>query len=204
MSRWLTVSIAALALTVLLPVIAVVSVLIRVTMGGPVLFRQERTGQGGAPFELLKFRTMLDARDARGELLSDDERTTRLGALLRKTSLDELPGLINVVLGDMNLVGPRPVLHDYYELFNTDQLRRFDVRGGVTGWAQVNGRNGLTWEDKFELDTWYVDNRSLLLDLKILLMTVGVVVSGSGVSASETITMERFQGTKASQESNPT
>ena len=188
---------AACALVVLLsPVLAVVALLVRTRLGSPVLFRQERPGLHGRPFVLLKFRTMTDRRDANGVLLPDAARLTGLGRFLRRASLDELPELVNVLRGEMSLVGPRPLLMEYLPLYSPEQARRHEVRPGITGWTQVNGRNALTWERKFELDAWYVDHRSLRLDFQILLKTVSQVVSGAGVSAPDHATMEPYRGTK--------
>ncbi len=159
-----------------LPVLAAVAVLIRWRLGPPVLFRQLRPGRGGVPFTLYKFRTMRDLRDSDGRPLPDSNRLTLLGRGLRSTSLDELPELWNVIRGDMSLVGPRPLLMEYLPLYSARQRRRHEVRPGLTGWAQVNGRNALSWEERFELDLWYVEHRSLLLDLRILLRTVGVAL----------------------------
>jgi len=194
LKRAFDVVVAVTALVVLAPFLAVIALMIRTRMGSPVLFRQVRPGLHGEPFTMLKFRTMTDRRDPRGELLPDAERLTGLGQFLRRTSLDELPELLNVVAGEMSLVGPRPLLMEYLPLYNSEQRRRHDVRPGVTGWTQVNGRNALTWDEKFALDCWYVDHRSLLLDAKILVMTVGQVVGGHGVTAPGHATMEPFRG----------
>jgi lipopolysaccharide/colanic/teichoic acid biosynthesis glycosyltransferase len=185
---------ASLALVVLSPLLAVVALLVRVRMGTPVLFRQRRPGRNGDPFLMTKFRTMTDRRDASGELLPDADRLTALGRWLRRTSIDELPELLNVVHGDMSLVGPRPLLMEYLPLYSPEQARRHDVRPGITGWAQVNGRNAVTWEEKFALDVWYVDHRSTRLDFEILGKTVTQVFSGHGVSAPGHATMEPFRG----------
>jgi lipopolysaccharide/colanic/teichoic acid biosynthesis glycosyltransferase len=192
--RALDVLVAASALALLSPVLAVLWVLVRWRMGTPVLFRQTRPGRHGRPFEMLKFRTMTDARDAHGELLPDAQRLTALGRWLRRTSLDELPELLNVLQGDMSLVGPRPLLVEYLPRYSPEQARRHEVRPGVTGWAQVNGRNALSWPDKFAYDVWYVDHRSTRLDLQILWRTVAQVVSGQGVSADGHATMQPFTG----------
>ena len=192
---------ACLLLIITAPVMSVVYVLVRVKLGSPALFKQQRPGLGGRPFYLLKFRTMTDDRDGEGRLLSDHLRLTRFGMLLRKTSLDELPQLINVVKGDLSLVGPRPLLMDYLSKYTEEQMKRHLVRPGITGWAQVNGRNAVTWEERFERDIWYVENRSLLLDLKILLLTVKKVISSEGVSNSaQHLTMPLFEGTTRNQE----
>ena len=181
-------------LLVLSPVLLLVFLLVRVQMGSPALFRQVRPGLHGKPFLMVKFRTMLDAVDSRGNALPDDQRMTRLGSLLRSTSLDELPELWNVLKGDMSLVGPRPLLMEYLPLYSPEQARRHDVRPGVTGWAQVNGRNALSWDEKFKLDVWYVDNQSLWLDIKILFMTVKKVLVREGISAEGEVTMTKFTG----------
>jgi len=185
---------SALALLLLWPVLLVVYVLVRVKLGSPALFRQQRPGLHGRPFMMVKFRTMLDALDAEGNPLPDEVRLTRFGRLLRATSLDELPELWNVLKGDMSLVGPRPLLMEYLPLYSAEQARRHEVRPGITGWAQVNGRNALSWPDKFALDVWYVDNRSLLLDLRILLLTVKKVFVREGISADGHATTSRFTG----------
>ncbi len=186
--------VSLLALVFLAPAILIVSFLIAVKLGRPVLFRQIRPGVNGDSFEMVKFRTMTDARNENGELLSDAERMTRFGAFLRNTSLDELPELWNVLKGDMSLVGPRPLLMEYLPLYSEEQYRRHEVRPGVTGWAQINGRNAISWEDKFKLDVWYVDNRSLWLDLKILFLTVKKVLVRDGISGANEVTMSRFTG----------
>ncbi len=182
------------ALIVLSPVFALVALAVRVSLGSPVIFKQQRPGKNERPFTLYKFRTMRDARDAQGTLLPDARRLTRLGAFLRATSLDELPELVNVLEGDMSLVGPRPLLMEYLPLYSPEQRRRHDVRPGVTGWAQVNGRNALTWREKFALDIEYVDHVSLGLDLRILLLTIGSVVRSEGISHSGHVTMQPFRG----------
>ncbi len=166
----------------------------RVRMGPPVLFRQRRPGRDGRPFVMTKFRTMTDRRGADGELLPDAERLTALGRWLRRTSVDELPELLNVVQGDMSLVGPRPLLMQYLPLYTPEQARRHEVRPGITGWAQVNGRNAVTWDEKFALDVWYVDHRSTRLDVEILAKTVTQVLGGHGVSAPGHATMDPFRG----------
>ena len=186
---------AAGALLLLSPALVALWILIRLRMGGPVVFRQARGGLGNRSFAFYKFRTMSDARDSRGELLPDHIRLTELGRWLRASSLDELPQLWNVLRGDMSLIGPRPLLADYLDLYDTAQRRRHDVRPGVTGWAQVNGRNALSWGEKFELDVWYVQNWSPALDCRILWRTLWVAVRGSGVDQSASVTMPRFTGT---------
>jgi lipopolysaccharide/colanic/teichoic acid biosynthesis glycosyltransferase len=194
LKRVLDVLGASAVLVVLSPLLAVVAVLVRARMGPPVLFRQLRPGREGRPFELTKFRTMTDQRGPDGALLPDAQRLTALGRFLRRTSIDELPELINVVRGDMSLVGPRPLLMEYLPRYSPEQARRHEVRPGVTGWTQVNGRNALTWEEKFALDVWYVDHRSTRLDLEILGRTVSQVLGGQGVSAPGHATMEPFRG----------
>lgn len=194
MKRLLDIVISSLALVLLSPLLVVLSLLIRRRLGSPILFRQVRPGKDGKPFEMLKFRSMTDARDTDGTLLPDADRLTPFGQFLRSTSLDELPELWNVLKGDMSLVGPRPLLMEYLPLYSPEQARRHEVRPGVTGWAQVNGRNALSWEEKFALDIWYVDNRSLRLDLKIIVATIGKVLKRSGISADGEATMPRFDG----------
>jgi lipopolysaccharide/colanic/teichoic acid biosynthesis glycosyltransferase len=184
------------ALVMLSPLLLILAIVIRLRLGGPVLFQQERPGRAGQPFLLVKFRTMTDERDNAGEPLPDSERLPSFGRLLRATSLDELPELWNVLKGDMSLVGPRPLLMEYLDLYTAEQFRRHDVRPGITGWAQVNGRNALSWEDRFALDVWYVENQSLWLDVKILLMTLVKVVKREGVAQQGHVTMEPFKGSK--------
>ena len=181
-------------LALLAPVMLAVTWLIRRQFGSPILFRQTRPGLHGKPFSILKFRTMADTRDAKGNLLPDAERLTGFGRFLRSTSLDELPELFNVLKGEMSLVGPRPLLMAYLPLYTPEQARRHEVRPGITGWAQVNGRNAISWEEKFRLDVWYVDNQSFWLDLKILLLTVKKVVVRDGISAVGEATAPRFTG----------
>ena len=176
------------------PLLALVALLVRLKLGSPVLFRQMRPGLHGRPFTMLKFRTMTDARDASGQLLPDSQRLTPFGRFLRSTSLDELPELINVLKGDMSLVGPRPLLMQYLERYTPEQRRRHEVRPGITGWAQVNGRNALSWERKFELDVWYVDHQSPWLDLKIIFMTVWKIFRRDGISQPGQATAEEFRG----------
>lgn len=195
MKRLFDIFAAAGALVVLSPVLLCVALLARRRLGSPVLFRQTRPGKNGRPFEMLKFRTMTDARDSQGRLLSDAERLTSFGRFLRSTSLDELPELWNVLKGEMSLVGPRPLLMEYLPLYSVEQARRHEVRPGLTGWAQVNGRNALSWEEKFAFDVWYVDNRTFWLDIKIILLTVAGVLKRSGISAEGEATMPRFSGT---------
>jgi len=185
---------ATVGLVLLSPLLLVIAVLVRLRMGSPVLFRQTRPGLHGAPFELVKFRTMTDERTVDGALAPDGDRLTALGRWLRRTSIDELPELMNVLRGDMSLVGPRPLLMQYVPLYTPDQARRHDVRPGMTGWTQVNGRNTLTWDEKFVHDVWYVDHRSFRLDAAILARTVKLVVRGEGVTAPGHATMEPFRG----------
>jgi lipopolysaccharide/colanic/teichoic acid biosynthesis glycosyltransferase len=187
------------ALVVLAPLMALVAFLILVTMGPPVLFRQQRPGLRSRPFTVLKFRTMTDARDADGNPLPDQNRLTPVGRFLRMSSLDELPELFNVLRGEMSLVGPRPLLMQYLQHYTPEQARRHDVKPGITGWAQVKGRNDLSWEERFKLDTWYVDHATLAVDLKVLLLTVGSVITRQGISAEGHSTMPRFKGTSGSE-----
>ncbi len=189
-------SLAAVAIVLLMPFMILIGIMIRRKLGSPVLFRQIRPGLHGKPFEMIKFRTMRDAVDANGNPLPDSERMTPFGCFLRSTSLDELPELWNVLKGDMSLVGPRPLLMEYLPLYSPEQYRRHGVRPGVTGWAQINGRNALSWEEKFKLDVWYVDNRSLWLDLKIIFLTIKKVVVRDGISAEGEVTMPKFTGRK--------
>jgi len=192
----------AITLPVLLaltPVFAILAVLVRLQLGSPVLFTQRRPGLHGQPFLMMKFRTMTDARDTHGQPLPDELRLTRFGRFLRAASLDELPELWNVLRGDMSLVGPRPLLMEYLPLYTSEQARRHEVRPGITGWAQVNGRNALSWEEKFRLDVWYVDNRSLRLDIKILWLTVKKVLVRDGISAQGEATMPKFMGSSSNE-----
>ena len=179
---------------VILPMILLVAVMVRIRLGSPILFSQIRPGQHGEPFRMYKFRTMTNERDTGGNMLPDAQRLTRFGKLLRSTSLDEFPALINVLKGDMSLVGPRPLLMEYLDRYTPEQARRHEVRPGITGWAQVNGRNAISWEEKFKLDIWYVDNRSLWLDIKILWMTFVKVFKREGVSQEGEATMSKFMG----------
>lgn len=188
---------AGLGLLSLLPFMLMLTALIRLRLGRPVFFSQQRPGLHGRPFNMLKFRTMTDERDGKGNLLPDDQRLTKLGRFLRSTSLDELPELFNVLKGEMSLVGPRPLLMEYLPLYNTEQARRHEVPPGITGWAQVNGRNAIDWEEKFKLDVWYVDNRSFRLDLKILWLTFGKVFKREGISQEGETTMMKFTGNKS-------
>ena len=186
---------AGVGLAALAPILGATALTVRLILGSPVLFRQRRPGLHGEPFILLKFRTMREARDTEGELLPDEERMTRFGSFLRRASLDELPTLWNVLKGDMSLVGPRPLLMEYLPLYTPEQARRHEVRPGITGWAQVRGRNELPWEERLALDVWYVDHQSFWLDLKILFLTVWKVLKREGISALGSATMPRFEGT---------
>ncbi|MBB4798264.1 lipopolysaccharide/colanic/teichoic acid biosynthesis glycosyltransferase [Brevundimonas bullata] len=190
------VTLSSVALTLLSPVLAITALVVRRHLGSPVLFRQMRPGLHGRPFEMIKFRTMRDVIGPDGQPLSDAERLTPLGRFLRSTSLDELPGLWNVFKGDMSLVGPRPLLMEYLPRYSAEQARRHNMRPGITGWAQVNGRNAISWDEKFQLDVWYVDNHTLLLDLKILFLTVLKVVKRDGISAEGSATAEKFEGSQ--------
>lgn len=197
MKRLFDFVVALSALIVLGLPLLLLAVLIRCKLGNPVIFRQTRPGLRGQPFEMVKFRTMTDVRGSDGALLPDADRLTPFGRFLRETSLDELPELWNVLKGDMSLVGPRPLLLEYLPLYTPEQSRRHEVRPGVTGWAQVNGRNAISWEEKFELDVWYVDHQSLWLDVKILWLTVKKVLVRDGISAAGEATMGKFTGSKA-------
>ena len=199
MKRLIDLIFGFLALLVLFPIVGIVAWKIRKNLGSPVLFKQVRPGKDGKPFEMVKFRTMRDAVDANGNPLPDSERLTPFGNWLRSTSLDELPELWNVLKGDMSLVGPRPLLMEYLSLYNSEQYRRHEVRPGVTGWAQVNGRNAISWEEKFKLDVWYVNNQSFWLDIKILWLTVKKVLVRDGISAEGEATMSKFTGTVESE-----
>ena len=196
--RAFDVLLSAMLLVAGSPLILALAVLVRLRLGSPVLFRQIRPGLHGRPFEMVKFRTMTDARDTTGALLPDADRLTPFGRFLRSSSLDELPEIWNVLKGEMSFVGPRPLLMDYLPLYSSEQARRHEVRPGITGWAQVNGRNTLSWEDKFWLDVDYVDRRSLWLDLRILALTALKVVKRDGISADGEATMPRFTGSKNS------
>lgn len=195
--RLLDIIIAAAALVLLSPVLLLLAWQIRRKLGTPILFRQVRPGRGGIPFVMYKFRTMRDAADENGRPLPDAERLTPFGRKLRAASLDELPELWNVLKGDMSLVGPRPLLMEYLPLYNAEQRRRHLVRPGITGWAQVNGRNAISWPEKFRLDVWYVENRSLLLDIKILFLTVKKVLDRSGINSEGEATAAKFTGNNA-------
>ncbi len=197
LKRILDIGIASTALVVLAPVQAAVAYKVKKNLGSPVLFRQTRAGMHGEPFEIIKFRTMKDTTDANGEVLPDEDRLTTFGKQLRASSLDELPQLWNVLRGDMSIVGPRPQLMEYLPLYNDEQFRRHLARPGVTGYAQINGRNGISWQRRFELDVWYVDNQSMWVDVKILLKTVKQVITRHGISAEGEATMSRFLGNES-------
>lgn len=196
MKRIFDLTCALIFLIMLSPVIFLTALLVRIKIGSPVLFKQQRPGKNGLPFFLYKFRTMTNDRNQNNELLPDEIRLTKFGKVLRKLSLDELPQLINVLKGDLSLVGPRPLLMEYLELYNTEQARRHEVRPGITGWAQVNGRNTISWEQKFKLDVWYVDNQSFWLDLKILYLTVLKVFKSEGINQKGHVTINKFKGSK--------
>lgn len=185
---------STIALVLLAPLFILISIVVRVFLGSPVLFRQKRPGQHGAPFTLIKFRTMTHARNAHGDLLPDEERLTAVGRFLRSTSLDELPELWNVLRGDMSLVGPRPLLMRYLNRYTTEQARRHEVRPGLTGWAQVNGRNELSWEEKFQLDLWYIHHYTFKLDLEIIALTILKIARRSGINSTNHATMPEFMG----------
>ena len=202
LKRGLDISGALIGLVLCLPILVLIALLVRIKLGSPILFRQQRPGLHGKPFTLYKFRTMTNARDAEGNLLPDVERLTAFGRFLRRTSLDELPELINVLKGDMSLVGPRPLLMQYLDRYTPEQARRHEVRPGITGWAQINGRNAVSWEEKFRLDVWYVDNVSLWLDLKILFLTVWKVLKREGISQAGYATMPEFLGLAAQEKSS--
>lgn len=194
--RLLDLAIVVPPMIILSHLIILIGIFVRLRIGSPVLFRQVRPGLYGKPFTIYKFRTMTDERDRDGNLLPDGKRLTRLGQFLRKTSMDELPELFNVIKGEMNIVGPRPLLMQYLDRYTPEQARRHEVKPGITGWAQVNGRNAISWEDKFRLDEWYVDNWSLWLDVKIVGMTIKKVLKREGISPSDQPIMPRFKGSK--------
>jgi len=196
LKRTFDVVVSAAALILLSPVLVVLVVLVRWRLGSPVLFRQTRAGLGGAPFTIYKFRSMTDAQDAQGKILPDVERLGTFGRFLRSSSLDEMPELINVLVGDMSLVGPRPLLMEYLERYTPEQARRHQVRPGITGWAQVNGRNAISWEERFRLDVWYVDHCSLQVDLKVLWLTLAKVVTREGITPRDQPTMPDFMGSR--------
>lgn len=200
MKRLFDIVASFFGLILLSPVIAIVAWQVRRKLGSPVLFRQVRPGKDAKPFEMIKFRTMRDAYDADGNPLPDAERMTPFGSFLRSSSLDELPSLWNVFKGELSLVGPRPLLMEYVPLYSTEQYRRHEVRPGITGWAQVNGRNAISWEDRFKLDVWYVDNQSFWLDIKIIFLTIKKVFVREGISADDHATMPKFKGQEETNE----
>jgi sugar transferase EpsL len=196
MKRLLDSGIAIILLITISPLALLISVCILCIMGRPVLFRQKRPGLNGQPFILYKFRTLKEMRDKQGNYLPDADRITSMGKLLRRMSVDEIPQLVNVIKGEMSLVGPRPLLMEYLDRYTTEQARRHEVRPGITGWAQINGRNAISWEDKFELDVWYVKNQSFCLDMRIIFKTVMMVINGKGVSQEGSATAEPYLGVK--------
>lgn len=200
--RILDIIFSLLAIIILSPLLAVTAVLVKTKLGSPVLFKQERPGKDEKIFTLMKFRTMTDERDENGELLPDEVRLTKFGKFLRSTSIDELPELFNILKGDMSVIGPRPLLVEYIPRYNEHQHRRHEVRPGLSGWAQVNGRNSISWEEKFDLDVEYVDNYSFAMDVKILFMTVLNVLKKEGISSETSATMEVFMGTPGREEAN--
>ena len=202
MKRTFDVLVSLVVLILVSPILLIVSLLVGMKLGRPIIFSQARPGLDGKVFQMVKFRSMLDATDSQGRALPDDERLTRFGLKLRSTSLDELPGLWNVLKGDMSLVGPRPLLVDYLPLYNKEQAKRHNVRPGITGWAQVNGRNAISWEEKFELDNWYVENQSFWLDIRILFLTVKKVFVKEGISSDKHVTMPYFTGSELGDKGN--
>ena len=194
LKRFIDVIAAFLGIIFLSPVLLIVTLLVRSQLGKPVIFKQQRPGLNGKPFNMMKFRTMTNEVDGKGNLLSNEQRMTTFGKFLRSTSLDEFPELINVLRGDMSLVGPRPLLMDYLPFYNEDQARRHEVKPGITGWAQVNGRNAISWEQKFDYDVWYVENQSFWLDIKILFLTVIKVFKRDGIAHEGDVGMPRFKG----------
>ncbi|SFE23588.1 Sugar transferase involved in LPS biosynthesis (colanic, teichoic acid) [Marinobacter sp. DSM 26671] len=196
LKRFFDIVVAGILLVVLAPAFFLLIGVVRANLGSPVFFNQLRPGRNGSPFRMVKFRTMLNSVDHEGRSLPDEQRMTSFGRFLRSTSLDELPELWNVLKGEMSLVGPRPLLMEYLPLYSEEQFRRHEVRPGITGWAQVNGRNAISWEDKFRLDIWYVDNQSLWLDIKILIMTVRKVLKKDGISSEGAATASKFTGNR--------
>ncbi|MFQ7523389.1 MAG: sugar transferase [Terrisporobacter sp.] len=194
--RLIDIICSLIGLILFFPILLVVALLIRINLGSPVFFTQTRLGKDGKEFKMIKFRTMKDSLDKFGQLLPDEQRLTKFGKILRSTSLDELPELINVLKGDMTLVGPRPLLVEYKELYSERQFRRHEVYPGITGWAQINGRNAISWNERFELDVWYVDNISFLLDMKILVMTILKVIKRDGINEQGQASMSKFTGNK--------
>lgn len=202
--RTLDIVFALAGLILLTPVMVVLALLVRLKLGSPIFFSQKRPGLDGRPFVLHKFRTMTDARDAGGRLLPDARRMTAFGNFLRSSSLDELPELFNVLRGEMSLVGPRPLLMQYLERYTLEQSRRHEARPGITGWAQINGRNAITWERKFDLDIWYIDNQSLWVDMRIIFLTMWRIIKRNGISQPGQATMEEFMGKQVTSAANPT
>lgn len=198
--RLFDILISLFLLVFMLPLAFVIAILVFLDLGFPLVFTQLRPGLHGKAFRIFKFRTMINQKNINEKLHSDNKRLTKLGRILRSTSADELPSLLNVLIGDMSLIGPRPLLMEYLPLYNFKQARRHEVKPGITGWSQVNGRNSISWEEKFELDIWYVDNRSFKLDIKILFLTIKAVLSTKGVNASDKVTMEKFIKKKNSSE----
>ncbi|MFH2058533.1 MAG: sugar transferase [Pseudomonadota bacterium] len=196
MKNCFDIVLSCILLIVLSPIFLLISILVRIKLGPPIIFQQERPGYLGHPFIIYKFRSMMDKKNNNGILLSDSERLTRFGRLLRKSSLDELPELFNVLKGEMSLVGPRPLLMQYLERYSHEQARRHDVKPGITGWAQINGRNAVTWEEKFKMDVWYVDNHTLWLDVKILFQTIVQVLKSDGIHQKGHATAQEFMGSK--------
>lgn len=194
LKRLFDFSVSLFGLILSAPILIIAYFLIATKLGKPVLFRQIRPGKNEVPFEIFKFRTMTDEKDSNGELLPDDQRMTKLGATIRKTSVDELPQLFNVLKGDLSLIGPRPLLMEYLPLYNEEQKKRHQVKPGITGWAQINGRNAITWEQKFKLDVWYVENQSFKLDMYILYKTVQNVLQKKDINATDHVTTEKFRG----------
>ncbi len=192
--RIFDVAISILGLIILLPMLIIIALIIKIKLGKPIFFIQERVGKRNKIFKMIKFRTMKDIRDENGKVLPDEKRHTTIGKILRALSLDEIPELINVIKGDMSLVGPRPLLKEYLSLYSQEQLKRHQVLPGITGWAQINGRNAISWTEKFKLDIWYVYNWSLRLDLKILFLTLYKVIKKDGINQDDNITMEYFNG----------
>jgi lipopolysaccharide/colanic/teichoic acid biosynthesis glycosyltransferase len=192
--RLIDLTITIIVLVLIVPVLLLIAIMVRLKLGAPVFFRQQRPGLDGNPFTIVKFRTMTNKTNAAGELLPDAERLTPFGQFLRRTSLDELPELLNVLQGDMSLVGPRPLLMEYLSLYSPEQMRRHEVRPGITGWAQIHGRNAISWDEKFVMDVWYVDNVSLWLDLKIVLLTVWAVLRSKGINQPGHATADFFRG----------
>lgn len=202
LKRLFDITVALTVLLLLLPIILLLVVLVRVLLGSPVLFSQQRPGKNNKPFNMLKFRSMTDQRDSDGALLPDEKRLGKFGQFIRAASLDELPGLLNVIRGDMSIVGPRPLLMEYLPLYSKAQARRHNMKPGITGWAQINGRNALSWEQKFDYDVWYIDNQSLTLDVKILLLTFTKVIRRADISHAGEATMSKFTGSKKSEAKN--